>query len=129
MSRRISVISLFCAWLCASGALLDVAQLVAWTRMFAGHAGTESIVAAAKDTFDPGKPCALCMAVSRARQASGQHAPAVPSAGSEKMVLIVDCPAPFVAATGAREWSEMPAVKAAAPCGDVPVPPPRFVAA
>ncbi len=78
MSRRLASISLLTAWLCASGAMLDVAQVVAWTRMFAGYARTESIAAAARETFDPGKPCAMCRAVSKARDAGcDRHAPAV----------------------------------------------------
>src|SRR5277367_3965041 len=64
VSRRLPAISLICAALCASGTLLDMAQVFAWTRMFAGYARNESIAAAARETFDPAKPCALCCAVS-----------------------------------------------------------------
>jgi hypothetical protein len=123
--RRLPALSLLCAWLCASGALLDVAQVLAWTHMFAGYARTESIVAAARETFDPAKPCALCCAVGRAREASKQHGPAVPAASSEKMLLICERAVPFVAAPSLRSWPEMTPVWALMRIGDVPVPPPR----
>jgi hypothetical protein len=105
--------------------MLDVAQVFAWMRMFAGYARTESIIAAAKETFDPDKPCPICRAVSRAREASNQHGPAAPSASSEKIILILDVPAPFVAASAQRSWPEMLQVRASARIGEVPVPPPK----
>ena len=125
MLRRLPAVSLLCAWLCASGALLDVAQVFAWTCMFAGYARTESIVAAARETFDPAKPCALCCAVSKARESSKEHGPAVPAAGPEKLILICERPAPFVAAPGLESWPEMKPARALVRSGDVPVPPPR----
>jgi hypothetical protein len=125
MSRRLPAISLLFAWLCASGAMLDVAQVFAWTRMFAGYAGNESVAAAVRDTFDPGRPCALCCALSKARQAAGQHVPAAPSAGGDRMILILDRPDVFVAVQADRSWPESPlALTAPRPC-DVPVRPPR----
>jgi hypothetical protein len=128
MSRRLSAISLLCAWLCASGAMLDVAQVFAWTRMFAGYARTESIAAAVKETFDPGKPCAICRVVSHARDAADQRAPAAPSAGSEKIVLIFEGHEGFVAVSAERAWPAAPSARALARGGDVPVPPPRGLA-
>jgi hypothetical protein len=125
MSRRLASISLLSAWLCASGAMLDVAQVFAWTRMFAGYVRTESIVAAARETFDPAKPCEICCAVSKARTACDRHGPAVPSAGTEKMVLILERSASFVAISGARSWPETTSACAPRRTGDVPVPPPR----
>src|SRR5476651_946341 len=92
MARRIASLSLLCAWLCASGAMLDVAQGVAWARMFSGYAGRESVAEAARDTFDPAKPCKLCLAVSAAREAASRHSPTVAGAGAEKLVMICqDC--------------------------------------
>jgi hypothetical protein len=129
MFRRLPALSLVCAWLCASGALLDMAQVLAWTRMFAGYARTESVVAAARETFDPAKPCALCCAVSKAREASRPQAPAVAGAGSEKLLLICEQPLPFVAASDRRSWPERASSRAVIRVGEVPVPPPRAVSA
>jgi len=125
MSRRLASISLLAAWLCASGAMLDVAQLAAWTRMFAGYARTESIGAAARETFDPCRPCALCRAVGKARDACDRGRPAVPSPGVEKIVLILERASPFVSTPVLREWPEAESAPAAVRAADVPVPPPR----
>jgi hypothetical protein len=125
MSRKLASVSLLAAWLCASGAMLDVAQLVAWTRMFAGYARTESIAAAASETFDPGRPCALCRAVGKARDACDRGRPALPSTGLEKIVLILDRASPFVTAPVSREWPEATSARALVRAADVPVPPPR----
>ena len=129
MFRRLSAVSLLCAWLCASGAVLDIAQTVAWTRMFAGYARTESLASAARETFAPGKPCQICRAVGKAREASERHGPGVPSAGAEKIVLILDRGAPFVALSAQRTWPGVRSALAPERSGDVPVPPPKAGAA
>ena len=129
MLRRLPALSLLCAWLFASGSLLDLAQVFAWTRMFAGYARAESIAAAARETFDPAKPCALCCAVGRAREASRERGPAVPAAGPEKMILICERPAPFVVAPELQSWPEMKPAGALVRSGEVPVPPPRAILA
>jgi hypothetical protein len=128
MSRRLPAISLLCAWLCASGAMLDIAQAFAWTRMFTGYERSESVVAAFRDTFDPARPCALCSALCRARQAEGR-APAVPAAGGDRMILILDRPEVFVAESPERAWPSVTLAKAAARACDVPVPPPKVLPA
>ena len=125
MSRKLASLSLFCAWLCASGAMLDVAQGIAWTRMFAGYARSESIAAAAKDTFDPGKPCALCRAVSEAREALGRHGPAVPTRASEKITLVLDCSVCFVPRSPRQIWPDPRQALVVERTGEVPVPPPK----
>lgn len=117
--------SLLCAWLCASGAMLDVAQGVAWVRMFAGYAGRESVGEAARDTFDPAKPCAICKAVSKARDAACQHGPAAPVAGAEKVVMIREESGYFVGAELEREWRRAEPACPPGPPEDVPLPPPR----
>jgi hypothetical protein len=125
MSRRLAILSLLCAWLCASGAMLDLAQVFAWGRMFAGYARCESLAAAAKETFDPGKPCEICRAVSMARDAAAKHAPAPLSAGSEKMVMIFERAAPAVILGVEGSWPGTEVAVAPARPGEVPVPPPR----
>jgi hypothetical protein len=125
VSRRFSAIALLTAWLCASGAMLDLAQVVAWTRMFAGYASTESFAAAASETFDPCKPCALCKAVSHARDASCRHGPVAPSAGGEKLILIYEKSTVFVAGSAKQAWPEAVASRAFVRSAEVPVPPPR----
>jgi hypothetical protein len=128
MSRRLPAISLMCAWLCASGALLDMAQVFAWTRMFTDYASVEPLSAALSDTFS-GRPCEICRAVTSAREAAGQRAPAVLSAGGDRMILIFDRPEVFVAAPSERAWPKVTLVRAVSRICDVPVPPPKAPAA
>jgi len=108
--------------------MLDITQIFAWTRMFAGYARTESIAAAAKETFDPGKPCAICQAVSKARKSSNQRGPAV-RPDSEKIVFILHTPAPFLTPSAQRSWSEILQPHALVRIGEVPVPPPKAISA
>lgn len=123
MLRRLACLSLLFAWFCASGALLDVAQGVAWTRMFAGYARTESVAAAARDTFDPGRPCALCRAVSQAREAGPRTL--APDAGAQKLVLICQETVDYVGTPAPRAWWPVAGPAAAWRAEDVPLPPPR----
>lgn len=125
MSRRFAHISLLCAGLCASGAVLDIAQAFAWGRMFTSHLCCESIAEAARETFDPAKPCAICKAVGKAREASNNRAPALPAAGDEKMVLIFDGPVEFLASVAKDAWPDVRVLIASSSIGEVPVPPPR----
>jgi hypothetical protein len=105
--------------------MLDLAQAFAWGRMFTRYMCSESVAEAAKETFDPGKPCALCLAVGKAREASNNHAPALPSAGAEKLVLIFEGPMEFVAFVAREAWPAVSAPYAPSSFRDVPVPPPR----
>jgi len=129
MSRRLATISLMTAWLCASGAMLDVAQVAAWARMFAGYARTESVVAAARETFDPAKPCAMCKALGKAREACDHRSPAVPNPGVEKIILISERVQPFVVLVAPRAWPRVACAGMPVRGAEVPVPPPRFGAA
>ncbi|HZZ20982.1 MAG TPA: hypothetical protein VFE25_16525 [Opitutaceae bacterium] len=125
MSRRLASISLLCAWLCASGAMLDVAQAFAWGRMFAGYTKTESVVSAARDTFDASRPCSLCLAVKAAREASSRHSPEVQTTDGSKVVLAFVDTGIFVDQSAARNWSRVPCSSLPARAEDVPLPPPR----
>jgi len=127
MKRRLASLSLLLAWLCASGAMLDVAQVFAWGRMFAGYVKSESIVAAARETFDPAKPCEICGAVSKAREASHSRGAAVPSAGTDRMVMIFDSSSASVLPARADAWPAEAGLSGARRVDVVPVPPPRGV--
>jgi hypothetical protein len=105
--------------------MLDIAQVFAWGRMFTSYMCCESMAEAAKETFDPAKPCAICLAVGKAREASNGHSPALPSPGAEKMVLIFDGPNEFVAMIADEVWPAISAAHAPSSIRDVPVPPPR----
>ncbi len=124
---RLSMCGLLFAWLCASGGLLDVAQVFAWTRMYAGYAQTMSAGEALTQTFDPAKPCELCVAVLKARGASDDSAktPSMTSVEIEKVVLIAQCAAPAVLAPALEAWPVARHARADTRVDPVPTPPPR----
>ena len=128
MLRRLASISLLLAWMCASGGMLDVAQGVAWARMFAGYAGTESICAAARDTFDPARPCPRCKAVRAARETDSRHAPGIPAPAAEKMILVFQDAGLRIVPPPGRDWPEVRPSRPLTRGDDVPQPPPKALA-
>src|SRR5581483_10646706 len=120
------IAALLLAWLCANGAVWNLAQAVAWTRMFADYTQTLTVGEALRETFDPQKPCPLCVAVQQARAADHEQNPAsapLPAAG--KLDLVCDStPRPLFAAP-AIDWPEPPAVSALVRHDPVPLRPPR----
>jgi hypothetical protein len=108
--------------------MLDLAQVFAWSRMFTGYVRSESIAKAAAETFDPAKPCAICLALCKVREAANNQAPALPAAGAEKIILILDRLGEFVALVVRETWPVYRDNIASSPGSDVPVPPPRGTA-
>jgi hypothetical protein len=108
--------------------MLDLAQVFAWSRMFSGYLRSESIAKAATETFDPAKPCSICLALCKAREAANNRTPAVPASGAEKIILILDRPGEFAALVMPEAWPEFRDNIASSPGTDVPVPPPRGTA-
>lgn len=125
MRRRLSVTCLLFAWFCATGALLDVAQMFAWSRMFAGYMRTLPAAQALSRTFDPEKPCEFCMAVQKAREAGRKQQPAPTDAAVPKIVLIRQQAGPLVVVPAVDAWPETNHMFASSWCPPVPVPPPR----
>lgn len=127
--KRLSIIALFAAWFCASGAVLDVAQVFAWGRMFSEYSQSMSVEAAAIETMDGSKPCPICLAIRRAREESArQHAPAGIATHSVKLDLVFhDVPSPYLARPN-EGWIEVAASTPQVRHDRVPTPPPRFVA-
>ena len=124
---RLSIYALFFAWLCASGGLLDLAQVFAWTRMYAGYAQTMSAGEALTETFDPAKPCKMCVALLKARKASDDSSKpsAVSAAAIEKVVLIAHRAEFLVLAPDLEMWPVAGHTLAIARVDPVPTPPPR----
>jgi hypothetical protein len=127
LRRAVAVASLGFAWLCATGLLWDVMQAVAWGRMFARYARTESAAVALADTLDAGRPCKLCRAVGAARETARHELPdssAAERSAPRVLFLTEDNPALPPDATECS-W---PAALIPTPPGrtdKVPVPPPR----
>ena len=125
MFKRVSSICLLVAWLCASGTLLDTIQAFAWARMFVNYARTMSIGEAAVQTFDPGKPCPICLAVRRAREAEPHQQSAVAPTSVVKTLLVPAQSELFVLPSIKPEWPDPAPVLMSSWHPRVPVPPPR----
>ena len=126
MRRRISIAALCLAWLCANGALLDTVQVFAWGKMFAENVRTLSVAEALAATFDPAKPCEMCLGVAAAKATAQQQLPgSVERASTEKIVLALHAATrPFFLSSSA----DRPATLASVPPSrtePVPLPPPR----
>ena len=126
---RLSICGLLFAWLCASGGLLDVAQVFAWSRMFSGYAQSMPLREAVRKTFDSARPCDLCVAVLKAREASADSAdaPVVTSAEIEKVVLIAQRVDAVVIAPVLEPWPAAGHAWADGRVEPVPMRPPRVV--
>ena len=125
MRRRLVIASLCFAWLCANGAIWDVVQVVAWTRMFAGYSESLSVGAALRETFDGRKPCALCRVVAKAKAAEQTPTPQQIEHSPGKITLALDSSAPFVLTKLPDHWPDLSPVIAPRRVEPVPLPPPR----
>ena len=125
MSRRLSICALFVAWFCASGIMLDCVQVFAWARMFAGYARALPIEQAVAETMDPAKPCELCMAVHRARDAEKRQQPANAPSTANKLLLVFHALEPLVIPRPTASWCEAETAIPDSWHAPVPVPPPK----
>ncbi len=125
MRRRLVIVSLCFAWICANGALWDAVQVFAWARMFAGYAQTMNFADAACETLDPTKPCEICLTVAKAKETERRQVPQAVERSAEKLVLACEPPAKIFLQPSARAWREAPPRVAASHIESVPVPPPR----
>ena len=125
MQKKLALSSLLFAWLCANGALLDVVQVLAWGRMFAGYTETMSVTAALRETFDPAKPCAMCVDVAHAKETAKRQLPSAVERSAEKFLLALHTPAPVVFVRTPADWPAALASAAPSRTEPVPVPPPR----
>lgn len=125
MRKNLSLAGLLFAWLCANGALLDGVQVLAWGRMFASYAETMSVTAALRETFNPAKPCELCLRVASAKSETQPSAPAQVERATVRIDLVCDAPEAIAFAPVAREWPAARASAAPERVDAVDVPPPR----
>ncbi|HTZ22296.1 MAG TPA: hypothetical protein VMC06_15545 [Opitutaceae bacterium] len=123
--RSFAIYSLIFAWICANGAVWDAVQFFAWARMFAGYSHTLPIRAALRETFDPGKPCEICMAVARAKEAERKQAPRPLERSAVKFVLACETQEKIQIVPLPRAWPAVPDRTGAIRREPVPVPPPR----
>ena len=125
MRRTLAIACLFVAWICANGAVWDTAQVFAWARMFTGYTQTQTVTAALDETFDASKPCPICRAVAKAKEAAQKQAPQTVERSSEKLLLACEVPAKILIPPAKHEWTDVPPRLALTRTERVPVPPPR----
>jgi len=126
--KNLAIIALLFAWLCAHGAVWNVVQVVAWSRMFAGYAQSLPIATALRETFDPQKPCELCVVVQQARETDPTSKPADPlRSAPERLILACDVAvaATAVTTTPDQKWPFTVDAYAETRREPVPLPPPR----
>jgi hypothetical protein len=123
--KNVAILSLLFAWLCANGALLDGVQVFAWAKMFAGYTQTMTVAAALRETFDPAKPCEMCLGVAAAKDTARKQLPASVENSTEKIVLALEAANKIVQAPVPDAWPPLAAVAALSRSEAVPVPPPR----
>jgi hypothetical protein len=117
--------SLLFAWLCANGALLDGVQVFAWAKMFAGYSETMSAGAALRATFDPAKPCEMCVGVAQAKETAREQMPHAVERAAEKLLLALHAPTTVIFAVPPESWpAALPSIGSTR-VDSVPVPPPR----
>jgi hypothetical protein len=124
--KKSAITFLLFAWICANGALLDVVQVFAWGKMFSGYAKTMSVAASLNETFDPAKPCEMCIGVATAKEDLGQKKiPANLEQNSAQLVLAFHAASPFVLVNVPEAWPAERGCAAPTRSEIVPVPPPR----
>ena len=93
--------------------------------MFSAYSESMTVSAAFKQTFDPAKPCKLCLRVSKGKAQARQQLPAPAEQDAAKIVLMLESnPAPVFANDPGR-WSPVVLSVGLERTDPVPVPPPR----
>jgi hypothetical protein len=124
--KHLAIASLLFAWLCANGALLDAVQVFAWGKMFAENARTQPLGEALAATFDPAKPCEVCLGVAAAKETAKQQLPgSVDHPSTEKIVLALHVSARPLFLSPSADWPVTLASVPPSRTEPVPLPPPR----
>tara|TARA_R110002111_G_scaffold70802_1_gene114092 strand:+ start:603 stop:977 length:375 start_codon:yes stop_codon:yes gene_type:complete len=85
MRRALTITTLCFAWLCANGALWDIAQVFAWGKMVHDYSQTMPLSTAIEKTFDGSAPCEICVVVEDAQQQ--EPAQKMERSSSDKVLL------------------------------------------
>lgn len=127
MRRAVSITCLVIAWLCANGAPWDALQVVAWGRMFAQYVTGTDAMHALEKTFDVNHPCALCNAVTAAKDTARSQLPrdAALGDGGEKLLFVSDAAPSVLPSARPFAWPHPAADEGGMRDETVPVPPPR----
>jgi hypothetical protein len=124
--RKLSLLCLLAAWLCANGVVWNAVQVVGWTKMLSDYSRVMPVTEAIKLTFSGEAPCDFCRVAESGRNQAEQQLPHdILGSAAERILFVADCtPLEVVAATDST-WPGLVAEAGLTRPGAVPVPPPR----
>lgn len=126
MRRKLSVLCLLVAWLCANGVTWNVVQVVAWVKMYHDYAQLMPAAQALQLTLSGEAPCDLCHFAATAKDTADQQLPHdVLGGGADKFVLACQVPAPVILLPADSSWPGVADDFGRLRTDAVPVPPPR----
>jgi len=124
--RKISLICLLTAWLCANGVVWNVVQVVGWAKMIHDYSDVMPVAKAIKLTFSGEAPCNFCRVAESGKDQADQQLPhEVLGSATERILFVADCtPLEVVVATDFT-WPGLVHEAGLTRTAAVPVPPPR----
>ena len=127
MRRRLSILSLCFAWLCANGALWNAVQVVGWAKMFHDYSQVMPVAHALEITFSGDAACALCHISRTAQDAAREQLPRDTALGGglEKPLLVSEDAPPVVVTAPDFAWPGVANDAGLTRTEAVPVTPPR----
>jgi hypothetical protein len=125
--RRISIVALCLAWLCANGAVWNVVQVVGWAKMIRDYSRVMPVARAVEITFNGSAPCQFCHISQAAEDAARDQLPrdAALGGGLEKLLLVADSVPVVVLTAPAATWPGVVDDSGRTRTDEVPVTPPR----
>jgi hypothetical protein len=124
--RKISVLFLLLAWLCANGVVWNAVQVVGWVKMVRDYSEVMPFTQALSVTFSGEAPCDFCRVAESGREQTQQlPQQATLGAAVEKIFFLADAAPVVVLPAPVASWP-VPAAETGSRRGEaVPVPPPR----
>jgi hypothetical protein len=124
--RKISVLFLLVAWLCANGVVWNAVQVVGWVKMVRDYSEVMPFTQALSVTFSGEAPCDFCrVAESGREQAEQLPQQATLGAAMEKIFFVADTAPVVVLPVPTAAWPVLAAETGSRRIEAVPVPPPR----
>ena len=75
MRRKISLLCLLVAWLCANGVVWNVVQVIGWPKMLHDYSQVMPVTEAIKLTFSGEAPCDFCRVAETGKDQADQQLP------------------------------------------------------
>ncbi len=127
MRRKISLLCLLLAWLCANGVVWNAVQVVGWAKMFHDYSQVMPATQAIKLTFSGEAPCDYCHLAESGREAAREQLPvnAALGADTERILFVADCAPIILVAAPDSAWPGVANDFGHLRTESVPVPPPR----